>query len=376
MTTSAKSILQKPATIVGISGATLFLIAGLSGFLVVGWGYGFFLLAALLWGLSIFFSGVFIFTRFIRTALLRKLCKIFFFVGLWAYIYCIASFGGFFTYEAVSGRIEFKYILFGPAILAALGVLEYGIFRALISKNRASFERYRRFISRDAIDQRSIRQTLVDDIILHRSLLSVSFIRWLRHTLILWGFVFLVVIEVFRVFFQEALPAFGFQDVWHIPGHPVRLTFGFLYDFFGLMVVVGCVIAIGWRISVRDSEDKKFSDTPTVWFILFVMLSGYMVEALRISSEPMTAWYIPLEFVGYLMALPLVGRSESLMRFYDALWIIHVIGSCLFIAYVPLRRLIHSCATPFGRLMNSQKQMLYAKKRAILAGLSGRDGKT
>lgn len=374
MTTSAKLILQKPRTIFGISGAALFLIAGLSGLLVVAWGYGFFLTAAAFWGFAIFFSAVFIFTRFVRTELLRKLCKSFFFAGLWAYIYCIAAFGGFFTYEAVAGRVEFRYILFGPAILAALGILEYGIFRALISKNRASFKRYRRFISRDAIDQKSIRKTLVDDIILHKSLFRVSFIRWLRHTLILWGFAFLVLIEVFRVFFQEALPAFGFRDVWHIPDHPVRLTFGFLYDFFGLMVVIGCILAIGWRISVQGSDDKKFSDTPTVWFILFVMLSGYMVEALRISAAPMNEWYIPFEFVGYLMAIPLVERSEDLMQFYDPLWIIHVLGSCLFIAYVPLRRLIHSCATPFGRLMNSQKDMLQKKRRTIIAGLRGWSG--
>ena len=182
-------------------------------------------------------------------------------------------------------------------------------------------------------------------------------------------FSFLVLIEVFRVFFQEALPAFGFRDVWHVPDHPIRLTFGFLYDFFGLMVVAGCVLAIAWRISVQGSEDKKFSDTPTVWFILFVMLSWYMVEALRISASPMDEWYLPFEFVGYLIALPLAGRSESLMKFYDGLWIIHVLGSCLFIAYVPLRRLIHSCATPLGRLMNSQKEMLQDKKRAILSGL-------
>ena len=372
MASKAKQVLFKPINLLILFGAVIVLIAGLSGILVSAWGYGFFLSASLLWGASIFFSMVFIFTKFVETKKLRNYCKYFFVAGVWAYVYCLASFGGFFTHEAFSGRVEFKYILFGPAILAALGILEYGIFRALISKNRPSFERYRRFISRDAINVKSIRRTLIDDIILHKTLLSVSFIRWLRHTLILWGFSFLVLIEIFRVFFQEALPAFGFRDVWHVPDHPIRLTFGFLYDFFGLMVVVGCILAIAWRISVQGSEDKKFSDTPTVWFILFVMLSGYMVEALRISASPMDEWYLPFEFVGYLIAIPLAGRSETLMKFYDGLWIVHVLGSCLFIAYVPLRRLIHSCATPLGRLMNSQKEMLQEKKRTVLSGLFGK----
>ncbi len=47
----------------------------------------------------------------------------------------------------------------------------------------------------------------------------------------------------------------------------------------------------------------------------------------------------------------------------------YVFGSCLFIAYVPVKRLIHSCATPMGRLMNSQKGMLEAKRRASISGL-------
>ncbi len=138
------------------------------------------------------------------------------------------------------------------------------------------------------------------------------------------------------------------------------------------MVTVGCVIAIGWRIAIGNSEDKKFSDTPTVWFILFVMISGYLVEALRISSEPMDAWYIPIEFIGYLIALPLVGHSDNFMKYYDALWLIHVIGSCLFMAYIPLKRAIHMFATPFGRLMNSQLTLLKTKRRTILSHLNGR----
>ena len=54
---------------------------------------------------------------------------------------------------------------------------------------------------------------------------------------------------------------------------------------------------------------------------------------------------------------------------YEALWLVHVLGSCAFIAYVPAKRLVHSCATPMGRLMHSQRELLAAKKQAVLAGL-------
>ena len=54
---------------------------------------------------------------------------------------------------------------------------------------------------------------------------------------------------------------------------------------------------------------------------------------------------------------------------YEFLWLAHVLGSCLFIAYVPIKRLVHSCATPMGRLMTSQTRLLAEKKRAVLSGL-------
>jgi len=59
---------------------------------------------------------------------------------------------------------------------------------------------------------------------------------------------------------------------------------------------------------------------------------------------------------------------------FKALWYIHVLGSCAFIAYVPVKRLVHSCATPVGRLMNSQKGLLAAKRQSTLAGLMGEQG--
>ncbi len=357
-------------TVGGLVPAAFLLVFGLSGFLTVTWGYAFFVIAAGLWGIAILAFGTFVFTHCIDTRKLLGYCKFFFFSGLWAYLGCIGAFSGFFAYEAFLGRVELRYMLFGPAILAALGILEYGVYRALISRNRATFERYRRFISRERVNVKQMRRVLLDDIILHKSLYQVSFIRWLRHTLILWGFMLLVLLEILRVFVQEAMPSFGLPDVWHIEEHPIRLSIGFLYDLFGLMVVLGCILAIAWRISVGNSEQKKFSDTPTVWFLLFVMMSGFLVESVRIAETDMSATYLRYEFVGYAMAIPLKHYGISLMSFYDTLWIVHVLGSCLFIAYVPLKRLIHSCATPFGRLINSQKDMLAEKKHKILAALS------
>jgi hypothetical protein len=60
-------------------------------------------------------------------------------------------------------------------------------------------------------------------------------------------------------------------------------------------------------------------------------------------------------------------------RVHEPLWLFHVWVSCAFIANAPLKRLIHSCATPIGRLMNSQKGLLGAKKQDSLKGLLVRE---
>ena len=364
-------ISDRPWVGVGIAGAIALLLVGLFGYLSAAWGYALFLLAGGFWGISIIVAGIYIFSTAFESRRLQQICKIALFAGVWFYLYCIAAFGGFFSHETFLGRVELRWVLFGPVVLGALLSLEYGVYQLLITRNRPTLERYRKFIEREKIDTLAMRKALIDEVIIHKSLFSVSFIRWFRHTLILWGFGLLVILELFAVFFREAIPAFGFPDIWEIPGHPVPTTFGFLYDLFGLLIVIGCLIALAWRATVQGTDQKKFSDTPTVLFLLFVMVTGFFVEGLRISAIESGEPYLAAEFVGYSLAFLIGDRSDTLMSVYDPLWFVHVFGSCLFIAYVPTRRLIHSCATPLGRLMNSQKQMLLAKKEFILSGLLG-----
>ncbi len=78
-----------------------------------------------------------------------------------------------------------------------------------------------------------------------------------------------------------------------------------------------------------------------------------------------------MSFAGYGLALLMAPAEATLAGLSEPLWYVHVIGSCLFIAYVPMKRLVHSCATPMGRLMNSQKGLLEAKRKGVVGGLLG-----
>ena len=132
---------------------------------------------------------------------------------------------------------------------------------------------------------------------------------------------------------------------------------------------IGCLMALVWRVIVNKKPERKFADTVTVVFLLFVVVSGFILEAQRLAVLPPDPLYW-MSFLGYALSFVLTGNELSGMS-YSALWYIHVFGSCAFIAYVPARRLVHSCATPIGRLMNSQTKLIAKKREAYIVGLMG-----
>lgn len=348
--------------------ALLLLMAGLGGGLSAAWGYGLFLAAGALLACGVAVFGVFVLTRWGDDAALKRLFVVLLVAGAWAYLFAVCALAGHFGYETLQGRMDLKWIVFGPAILAALVALDYGLYRRLAHNNLPTWRRYRQYISRQASDPGAMRATLVGEVLLHKSLFSVSRLRWLRHALIFWGFMLMFFTELVAVGVREAMPAFGLSRIWEDQSHPLRLAFDFLFDLFGLMVLAGCLLALVWRAMVNGTEERKFSDTPSAVFLLLVVASGFVVEAMRIAGSPPHALHA-VSFAGYATAL-LLPRADWLAGpWYQILWLAHVLGSCLFIAYVPVKRLIHSCAVPMGRLMNSQQGLLAARKRGVLAGL-------
>ena len=359
--------LSDPRIVRPVVGAVAWLLLGVTGVVGAGWGYGLFFASLLLLAGAAAAVALLVLTRAFDT---ERLCGSAVWLGLggvWLYGWAVGALSGHYLLETIEGRMELRWIVFGPAVLAALVVLDVGLYRMLVGRNLPAWNRYRSVIRRELASPEAMRRTLVDDVILHRTLRSVSGFRWLKHTLIYWGFALMFATELVAVFVREGFPAFGWADIWEDGLHPVRLGFDFVYDFTGLMVLVGCVLAIGWRIAVRGREERKYADTPSAVFLLFVVVSGFVVEGMRLAAEP--AGLQGVSFVGEVFALAMPGGTGPGSVAYEVLWLVHVLGSCAFIAYVPLKRLVHSCATPMGRLMHSQRALLAAKRRAVLSGL-------
>ena len=344
--------------------AALLVLLGLVGGLNAAVGYGLFLLATLLILSGIGLLAAFSLTRWFETERLYRALVAAFWMGAWCYVLSVAALSGYFIFEALAGRIEWKYMIFGPAALAAIVVLDLGIWRVIVQRNLATVGRYGNLWRRETLNQDALRQSLINEVILHRTLLGVSPFRWLRHQLIFWGFGLMFMVELAAVAFREAFPAFGWTNLWYEPGNALRLAFDFAYDFTGLMIVLGCILALLFRGLAGQGPEAKYADLPTTLFLLVVSLSGFLVEGARMALEPGAPGQAA-SFVGLIFA-PLFEGASPL--WHETLWILHALAACALIAYIPFYRMVHVCAVPIGRLVNSQRGLLAAKKARAIAG--------
>ena len=206
--------LSNPRILRPAAGAAAWLLLGLSGVIGAGWGYGLFFTSVLLLAGAAIAFGFLILTRAFDTGMLRGSAAWLGLIGVWVYVWAFAALAGHYSHETFAGRMELRWILFGPAVLAAL--------------------------------------------------------------------------------------------------------------------------AIGWRIKVSGTEEQKFTDTPTAVFLFLVVLSGFVVEGMRLAAAP--AGWDQVSFVGSVFAQVVPGASGPGTGLYEVLWLVHVLGSCAFIAYVPVRR--------------------------------------
>lgn len=340
----------------------------LSGQFGAGLGYGLLLVSAITLFGSLCSLLLLLLTKEFSAKALSHSVRWLFWLGAWLYVIGVLALCGYFISEALAGRVDLNWIFFGPAAIISLILFDIGIYRIVVQKNKPTWMRYRDVISREQMQPDRMRKVLMQDVVFHTNLFSQSGLRWLRHTLMLWGFALMFAVEIFAVFVREGFPAFGFPDIWEISNHPVRLAFDFAFDFFGFMVLVGCLLSFLWRIKAAGTEEKKYSDTPSAVFLFLVVVSGFLVEAVRLIQDG-----IPpgsgISFAGWFLASMMSSGGATFSGAYAPLWYFHVFGSLAFIVYVPAHRLAHSCATPIGRLMNSQTDLLEKKRIRSIKGL-------
>lgn len=167
----------------------------------------------------------------------------------------------------------------------------------------------------------------------------------LMHFGIFWGFVVFVIgtiIVAAQADFKLPLLYGNFY-----------LVLSLMLDLAGVSATIGILMALYRRYIIKpDRLDNCWDDAFILILILLILLSGFVLEGLRITGtgDPWANW-TP---VGKLVALMFNGVSpEGLITTFQIFWWGHLILAFTFIAYLPYGKLLHMITSPLSQFFRN-----------------------
>ena len=221
---------------------------------------------------------------------------------------------------------EITYVIAAVAVLAAVILFVKQILRWRLGKPERRTDRLpRRFAN---LITGGLLQTKT-----WRSAFPGTF-----HGLIFWGFFVLFIGTVILTGYEH----FGVPVV----RGTFYLIFSLVLDVFGLLVLIGLVLAAVRRYIIRPPElDNEPRDFLILFLIGSIIVTGFLVEAFRIAyfKEPYEAYSV----VGWFVAKPFWGVSGPLLQWlHFGFWLGHFVLSLLFFILLPITKLFHIFAAP------------------------------
>lgn len=114
------------------------------------------------------------------------------------------------------------------------------------------------------------------DLFFQKRIIQKSGLRWTAHSLIFFGFIFLLLMHAMEAVVSEKL----FSDYYSTLN-----PYLFLRNVFGMMVLAGVGLAVYRRFSLANKRLKSYpSDWAALIFVGGIILSGMLLEGSRISS--------------------------------------------------------------------------------------------
>lgn len=173
--------------------------------------------------------------------------------------------------------------------------------------------------------------------IFHGTILRESF-PGLMHLFIFWGFLVLAFGTAIVAFQDDILrPFFGVN----ILKGGFYVIFSFALDLAGVLAILGILLAVVRRYILRPQRlDNRGEDLLVLLWILVVLLTGFIVEALRIAHD--MPEYEIYSFFGYFLAQIFKGiEKDSILSAHMFFWYFHMVLSFGLIIYVVYSKLIH-----------------------------------
>jgi hypothetical protein len=198
-------------------------------------------------------------------------------------------------------------------------------------------------------------EILVTDVIFHKKLFSQSFYRWIAHTLLVFGFVATFIVDMIKGFttgylveWSRSISFFSFAHAFETGG--IRPFLDFFLEFLSFLILIGCILAIIRRFFIRPNQLRtEEEDIITLFFILYLLLSGFFIEGYRIAHPEVVANRVYManftpasannwiSFFGYFLSFFLKDLTIN----PHFLWYAHVIPSLVWFAYIPHSKLLH-----------------------------------
>ncbi|MBN2439257.1 MAG: respiratory nitrate reductase subunit gamma, partial [Deltaproteobacteria bacterium] len=240
-------------------------------------------------------------------------------------------------------------LLFYPLAAIAMAIFAYGV--------------YRRWQCWVALGKPEIRTDRLKERI--RSLLINGLVQWktfrdpypgIMHGLIFFGF---VVLFIGTALIAKETYITGPLLGWVFLRGTFYLFFSFMMDLFGIAVLIGVLLAIFRRyiqrpdrLGYQGKPDNVPDDAIALLLILGIIVTGFLVEALRIhvTHPPWEYW----SFIGWGLAKAFTGVDFGTAKIlHKVTWWSHTFISLSFIAYIPYSRLLHIITTPANHFMAS-----------------------
>jgi hypothetical protein len=179
------------------------------------------------------------------------------------------------------------------------------------------------------------------EVLAQRQIRRLSRVRWAAHLGICCGFVALGLLSGVEVLLQgldRVGPGAG-AAAWLLRGEG-NLALKAWGNAAGLLLLVGLALAL-WRRLVQGpgaAAESAESDAPLVLFLLWLTLSGFLLEGLRRAAGASPA------------------AAAQLRPWLTALWTVHGLSGVALVAWLPHSRLLHAALAPLVVALNARAE--------------------
>ena len=246
------------------------------------------------------------------------------------------------------------WAIFWTVAVLAHGYMDYSFFRI--------WKKWARGTKAGTGQQRNLWAALkiwTVEVLFQRQLFMLSPVRWGVHMLIFWGFLSLSLLSLTTCI----AAALGMAHVYDAARHFFLSGRGHIFvkvwgNSFGLFLLIGLAAASVRRFLLRPSQQAtEQADTLLLLFLLWLTLSGFVLEGLRLSLVP--SELARYSFIGSLF-IPPSYTIVQLQPWLTACWCLHAFSGLALLVYLPHSKLIHSLSAPLVIALNASAE--FARK--------------